>query len=509
MKKLIFTATALCLSIVAFTQDFVSNALLFSRSQPVGSARVQAMGGPKSALGGDYSSSLINPAGLGMYNRNEVTLTPSLNFISSTSSYYGTSSPTESRAPFSIPGFSLVLNSPSDRQRGYLGGSFGITMVRTNDFNQDFRYQARNDQNSLLDYFIDDAGDIDPDELLYDDVSGPGSYFYSLTALAYNNYLMEEIYDDNDIVIGYGTVLDFSSVRQEEISERKGSQTQWNISYGANFDDKFFAGLSVGISSIRYKHSQVFREDDFNYNTDAPNALDDYTVTENYDIRGSGVNLSLGAIYRPIDFFQVGASFVTPTYYAITDKYQARIASRWNNFEYSPGVVLGDDVFQEFPEEQLYEYNITTPSRLNVGITFIQKFGLITANVEHTNYQKAKYSSEIAGEFQGDNDEIKRAYSDSWNVSLGMEFRHDFMRYRVGGGYMPDPYSDQDVDRSIKTITAGLGTRLEQFFIDFAVTHSSTENTRIPYFTYVGNADPLASMKLKATRVMMTVGFTF
>jgi hypothetical protein len=508
MKKLIFTATALCFSLGAFAQDFVSNALLFSRTQPVGSARVQAMGGPKSALGGDYSSSLINPAGLGMYNRNEVTLTPSLNFISSASGYFGTSSPKESRSSFNIPGFSLVLNSPSGRERGYLGGSFGITMTRTSDFNQDFRYKARNDQNSLLDYFIDDAGDIDPDELLYDDVNGPGSYFYSLTALAYNNFLMEEIYDDNDNVIGYGTVLDFSSVQQEEISERKGAQTQWNISYGANFDDKFFAGLSVGISSIRYKHSQVFRENNFGYNADAPNALIDYTVTEDYDISGSGVNLSLGAIYRPFDFLQVGASFVTPTYYGITDKYQARIESNWDNFEYSPDIVL-NNVYQEFPEEQLYEYNITTPSRLNVGVAFIQKFGLITANVEHTNYRKARYSSEVAGEFQGDNDEIKRAYSDIWNINLGLEIRHDFMRYRVGGSLMPDPYSDPDVDRSIKTITGGLGARMDRFFVDFAVAHSATESSRVPYFTFVGNADPKASMQLKNTRFMMTVGFTF
>jgi hypothetical protein len=508
MKKVIFIAIILSLNLAAEAQDFVSNALLFSRSQPVGSARTQAMGGPKAALGGDYSSSLINPAGLGMYNRNEATITPSLNFINSSSTYYGVASPQESRSAFSIPGFSLVLNVPSNKESGYLGGSFAISLTRTNDFNQDFRYRAENNQNSIIDYFIEDAGDIDPEELLYDDDTGAGSYFYSLTALAYNNYLTEEIYDDNNNVIGYGTVLDFSSVRQEEISERKGSQSQWNISYGANFNDRFFAGITIGIASIRYKLSQVFIEDDFNYNADAPNALDDYTVTERYDIRGSGVNVALGAIFRPVDFIQIGASFTSPTYYGITDKYHARIESNWNNFEYFENEFL-NNVYQEFPEEQIYEYNITTPLRLNGGVALIQKFGILSANIEYVDYRKAKYSSEVAGEFSLDNDDIKQAYKPVVNYNLGAEFRHQIFRFRVGAAYMSDPFDDQDLDRSIKTFTGGIGLRFEQFFVDLGANYMMTKGDRIPYFTFVGNADPLATQDYQRTSYLMTVGFSF
>lgn len=511
MKKIIFIAIILSTS-AASAQDFVSNALLFGRTQGIGGARIQGMGGPKAALGGEYSSSLINPAGIGMYNRNEITLTPALNFINSSSSYFGRTSAKESRSSFGIPGISLVLNAPSNRDRGYLGGSFAISLTRTNDFHQDFRYRNQNDQNSILDYFIEDAGDIDPADLLYDDVDGPGSYFYSLTALAYNNYLTEELYDDNDNVIGYGTVLDFSRVRQEEFSERKGSQSQWNISYGANFNDKFFAGVTIGIASIRYKLSQVFREDEFLYNGDAPNALDDFTVTERYDIRGSGVNLALGAIVRPVNFLQIGVSLTTPTYYGITDKYHARIESNWNNFEYFENEYL-NNVYQEFPEEQIYEYNITTPLRLNTSVAFIQKFGLISANVEYVDYSRARYSSEIAGEFSGDNEGIRSAYRDVFNFNLGAEFRHDFMRYRLGGAYMADPFSDSsimdDLDRSVKMLSAGVGAKLDKFFIDFAVNHYITEASRIPYFTFVGNADPMATQDLQSTRYLMTIGFTF
>ena len=49
-----------------------------SRSHPFGTARVMGMGGAFTSLGADLSSMSINPAGLGMYRRNEFSLTPLL-----------------------------------------------------------------------------------------------------------------------------------------------------------------------------------------------------------------------------------------------------------------------------------------------------------------------------------------------------------------------------------------------------------------------------------------------
>ncbi len=73
MKKILFIAITLPFAYLLPAQDFVDNALLFSRTQPGGSARIQALGGTQISLGGDYSSALSNPAGLGMYNKSEVT----------------------------------------------------------------------------------------------------------------------------------------------------------------------------------------------------------------------------------------------------------------------------------------------------------------------------------------------------------------------------------------------------------------------------------------------------
>src|SRR5688500_20379316 len=87
MKKLVFIVTLMSIGSLTYAQDFVDNALLFSRSRQNGSARIQALGGTQVSLGGDYSSALSNPAGLGMYNRSEFTFSPGVTTNKFSSTY--------------------------------------------------------------------------------------------------------------------------------------------------------------------------------------------------------------------------------------------------------------------------------------------------------------------------------------------------------------------------------------------------------------------------------------
>lgn len=507
MKKIILVAIALSFSLSAVAQDFVDNALLFSRTRPNGSARIQALGGAQVSLGGDYSTALSNPAGLGMYNRSEFTFSPGLNFINSSTDFFGETAD-ESRSVFSIPGISLVFQKESGRETGFLGGSFAITLNRTNDFHQDYRYTGINNNHSILDYFIQDAGNIDPDLLL--DAEATASYYYSLTGLAYRNFLIEDRLDDEGNLF-YDSPLNFTSARQQEVSERKGAMNQWSLAYGANFSDKFFLGASLGISSIRFKLSQTYSEFDLQYPDNTYMPARDFTLNEDYDIRGSGVNLTLGAIYRPVDFLQVGASLVTPTYYQLTDTYSARMESNWNNFDFYPedpdDAPLGY-VFDEFDQPLIYEYSITTPMKFSTGVTLINKLGFITADVEFVNYGKAKYRSDVAGDFSNENQGIKSEYSSVVNYRVGAEYRFNIFRVRAGYNYMADPVVFSDgLDRSIQTISGGVGVRTNKFFVDLAALNSKTNGRRIPYFA--GAPDPVAESEFSNLNFILTVGFNF
>jgi hypothetical protein len=500
MKKIILTVTITSCAFFSMAQDFIDNALLFSRVKPGGSARIQALGGAQISLGGDYSSALSNPAGLGMFNRSEFTLSPALSFFNASSNYFSTTTE-ESKSVFNIPGASIVIHSPSQEGTGFLGGSFGISLTRINDLNLDYEYAGVNSQNSIIDYFINDAGDIDPEELLFN-----GSYFYSLTGLAYNNYLIEDRVDDNGNV-SYDSRLLFTSGLQKEVSQRKGAQYQWSIAYGANFSDKFFAGASLGITTLRYKLNQTYSESNLNYPADADVALRDFSLNEDYDIKGSGINFSIGGIYRPLNFLQVGASFTTPTYYQITDTYKARVESSWNNYQYYPDVTL-NSVSEEFDEPLVSEYNLSTPMRLNTGVSVITKYGLISTDVEFVNYSRAKYKSDIADDFGFENDEIRAEYASTMNLRVGAEYRYEEYRIRAGFAHQGDPLANSGgADRSVTSFSGGLGYRQKKFYIDLAAVFNKTEGNRIPYS--VNGAAPLASQKFTNTNYIMTVGFIF
>jgi hypothetical protein len=507
---------------LTYAQDFIDNALLFSRSRQNGSARIQALGGTQVSLGGDYSSALSNPAGLGMYNRSEFTFSPGVTTNKFSSTYLGENTDA-SKSGFNIPGLSLVYHHETGREKGFLGGSFGLSMTRTNDFNRKFRYTGTNNENSLIDYFIDDAYGLDPESMLWRQGQRPGDNFFSLTGLAFNTYLIEDfVNDQGDFEYrsvlsplpaeGPGLPEEIRTIDQEEISESKGSQYQWSISYGANFGDKFFLGAGIGITSIKYKVSQIFNESNFRYSIDTDyNPIDNFQTNENYDIRGSGVNFTIGGIFRPVDFLQVGASLVTPTFYKITDTYTARIESLWNYYgdPDEPSFPPQSDVSEHFEDMPLIsEYNLSTPMRFTTGATFISKFGFISGDVEFVNYSKAKYDSDIDENFNVENDGVKAEYQSVVNYRIGAEYRYQIFRVRAGYNYMADPYrSSGGVDRSIQSFSGGLGIRTKKFFADLGAVFSSTESRRSPYSSSFGT--PIAFQDLKTTNYVLTFGFTF
>jgi hypothetical protein len=497
MKKLILVVTIMFSALLGNAQDFIDNALLFSRTKPGGSARIQAMGGAQVALGGDYSSAFSNPAGLGMYNRGEVTITPGLTFINARSTYFNETTD-ESRSVFNIPGLSVVIHSPSEADKGFLGGSFAISLNRINDLNIDYQFSGINNQSSIVDYFIQDANGVDPEDLLAD-----GSYGYSLTGLAYRNYLIEDFQKNGEFV--YDSRLLFNSGRQQEVSQRKGAQYQWSIAYGANFSDKFFAGATLGIATLRYKLNQVYTESDFQYPPDADVALRDFEMTEDYDIKGSGINLAIGVIYRPIEFFQIGASFTTPTYYQITDIYTANMRSTWNDYQYYPDTRL-TSVYEEFDQPLVSEYSFTSPMKINTGIAFRSKIGMISTDVEYVNYSKAKYRSDIAGDFNNENGGIKSEYGGTLNFRVGAEYRYKDYRVRAGFNHQGDPVTS-DINRSANNFSGGLGYRGKKFSVDLAAIFSKSEANRIPYVA--GGAVPIAEQKFNYASYLLTLGFFF
>lgn len=504
----------------AFPQGFVENALLFSRTKPGGSARIQAMGGSTIALGGDYSSALANPAGLGMYNRSEFTVSPALNFYNSNSTLLGHSgdnSSSDSKGIFNIPGLSYIQHSPADKG-GYLGGSFGVTLSRINDFQNTFQYNGNDNATSIIDYFEQMAQGytIDPLPSPYDDT--PLLNYDAPEGLAYLTYLITPYNEDPgnpspvlpSDYITYFSELDtlgtaeVRSLRRNGNVNLRGAQYQWSFAYGGNYMDKLFFGASVGLTTLRYKFSSSYSESSFFYSSGYNSPLNDLNLRETIEIDGSGVNLTLGVIYRFVDFAQLGVSFVTPTFYTITDVYSARLRANWN-------IRANQDVSSE---PIVSEYNITTPMKVSTGLAlFIGKYGVVSGDVEFVNYAKATYSSDTPGvSFQLDNNDIKQFYNNVVNFRIGGEGRINIFRVRMGYNFQDNPYKNSGLGSTVTTLSAGVGVRLTKFFIDGTLLNTRYNSSYSPYSVIAGAGDrvgPVARLKNTLTSAMITVGFNF
>ena len=88
MKKLLSYITLALLTVsVSFAQN-ETDALRFSQFNYGGTARFMSMGGAFGALGGDFSSLAINPAGIGIYRRSEFSFTPMVTYNQIGSTYF-------------------------------------------------------------------------------------------------------------------------------------------------------------------------------------------------------------------------------------------------------------------------------------------------------------------------------------------------------------------------------------------------------------------------------------
>jgi hypothetical protein len=515
IKSIWLTGIVMLLPGMLGAQSFTETALMFSRITPGGSARIQAMGGAQTSLGGDYSSAFSNPAGLGMFNRSEFSISPGFNSASIQSDYLGNSTST-TKTNLHIPGFGLVFQNNQNRSKGFLSGAFAISFNRVNNFNQSFKYQGTNSNNSIIDYFIEDANGYPSSQF-----DGGGRLFNTPTYLAYQNYLIgdETVFgpDGDPAPPNPDPTKYFTDIQgipfQQEVVESSGAQNQWSLSYGLNINDRIFIGAGIGFTSIKFKVDKFYGED---FTQDPLSKL---VLEENLKIQGSGVNGSIGLIVRVIDPIQVGLTYSSPTFYQLTDTYSSSMTTDWNNYDYY--YYDYTDNVQKYTtlnevdwntDELISEYELRTPSRLSLGASFfIQKYGLISADVEMVNYSGTKYSSGISGiDFSSDNDDIKSLYQTTFNYRLGGEFRYENLRARAGFSYMPDPFQSEQngVNRAITSISGGLGYRNKKFYIDAALVFTEGNNSYRPYRVNTPES-PLVTLKNSTTFGMLTIGFPF
>ena len=481
------------------------DALRYSRQEFGGSARVQGMAGVQTALGADISSLSVNPAGLGLYRRSEISFSPGISLNGTQSSLNGRTSTTDQRSVLNIPSLGVVFtNRKTDEEEGdWRSGAFGIGLTRLNNFQNRYSYSGPvNETQSFIQYLGETAIANNRTQADLDNEFDDG--IYSLEGLGYATYLIGVNRIPNDPNNPNGGAREEVYVEaqgnttQSETVTNKGAQNQWDFSYGASYRDKIFLGASVGLSTVNFSQERVYRESD----TDSQTDFQDLALRDQFTTRGSGVNLKIGVIARPIDAIRLGLSVQTPTFYTLRDTYTTSLSTTLTGNQ--------TDTYDEQMTPGDYEYNLTTPMRANGGVAvFVGKHGFLSADVEYVNYSGARLESNNGDDsFSGTNDIIKNTYQSALNFKVGGEYRYNIFRLRAGYALYGDPYKSSGYDRQKQYITAGAGIRQDNRFFDVALVNSKYNSVYSPY-SLQDNSQPVVTTKNTGNSVVFTLGLNF
>jgi hypothetical protein len=491
MKRLYISIFAI-LFIPAFTiaqSIYVDNSILFSQTNYSGTARFAGMSGAFGALGGDQSSISVNPAGLGVFQSSEISFSPGLSFNKASSVYIGnTMDDTKYNMNINNLGFVASYDLTNSDSR-WVNFNISATYNKTNNFNQNVLFEGVNNY-SLMEVYVNSANaglwDADYEDLFWE------------TYLINEDTINDEYWSEITDAI-YADPTSFS-INQRKSIQTKGSIGELSIAFGGNYSHKLYVGLSVGIVWLNYSENSSHFEYEDGTTTDI---YDFHTLEfrENSDITGTGVNLKLGLIYKPIDFVRIGAALHTPTFFELQDSYYNQVKSVFDN----------NDDYSSKSKVQTYSYTLSTPLKAVFSLGFqIGKFALIDVDYEYVDYSNMKLDDEESSQFVNeDNSDIQRIYTSVGNIRAGAELRTGPFYLRAGGAFSPSPYKKTDIslnhDSDRLSYSGGVGYREKNFFIDFAYMQSNYD-----YKLSVFQGNPYNSaINTKNNNFILSIGFKF
>ena len=495
MKKLVYTISILLIACSAFAQD-LTDALRFSNYHIRGTARSAAMGNAFGALGGDFSSLSINPAGAGVYRSGEFSLTPSFGQTSIDGTYRG-NTVSDSKYNMGLESLGFVSTYPTgeNSESGLVSINFGVGFNKLGSFTMSSLAEGYDSNNSLLTYFTEYANNnnVSSDNLdpYYERLA------WETDLLLYDEDNQEYFNDISDA--GYGQ-------SQRNTIDRRGYINEYVLSVAANFNHKFYLGATLGIHDVYFKENADLYEWDANDNIPYFNNFNFNTFLKQ---TGSGVNFKIGAIFKPIEQLRLGVAFHTPTFYKFTEVYDGGMRS---SMTYEDEGVVETTAYPD--REGTFEYEIETPMKAILsGALVLGKSGLISVDYEMVDYSTAKIKSIGEGNYFDENTNITKAYKTVGNLHVGGELRlNKNFSLRGGYEYFPSAYkaSYQDVanpntDASFSTFSGGFGFRQGNVFFDAAFKQVvDTESVK-----FHPGAINMAKYETTQNNVIFTLGYKF
>lgn len=521
IKKLLFLGIA-AFPAIQLSAQIPEDAIRMSWTAPSGTARSQAIGGAIGSLGGDITSTFVNPAGIGVYKTSEFVFTPSTYYYGSKGSFRGTGTSAGSEGKFNLGATGFVLASPTQGSK-WNSKAFSIAINRIANFDSEVHYQGNNDFSSFSESFAEEFANsgLPINTQLFD---APLSYG---TKLANYTYLIDTLHvnggvevvglPQRDAILNGGDFL----VHQEKTISSYGGITEIAIGYAANMDDKLYVGGSLGIPIVKYGRTSILTETDETGNTNNNFASSRYI--EEYDASGGGFNLKLGMILKPTSSVRAGFAIHTPTVYSLREATRGSIEVNSENYLNDGPISFAneDSIYHQFGYDvPRYRYDHYSPWRFIVSGSYIfsgvedvsaQK-GFVSADIEYVTHRSSRFKPGTEDDdkdyYEGVNDAIKSSYKGAFNVRVGGEMKFNTFMTRVGFNYFGNPYEDSQLKVRKMNVSGGIGYRNKGIFVDAAYVYGLNRDVDFPY-RLGDKANTFAELKDHNSSVLVTVGFKF
>ncbi len=474
---------------LSFSQShrFSDLGVLFNQKELSGTARYKGLSGAMGALGGDISTINQNPAGLGVFNHNDFSISLGTTANNSTAEYSGsTSKNTNYDFNLNQIGFSFVFKkSNSDWKKTVLG----LNYQKTYNFN-----------NSI-------------------NISGNSGF------ASFNTHPFPS-----------GEINSFNTgVQQDLENNTSGSSSVFNIGLASQYKENFFIGASLNFHNSNI--SQNIRLAEKNQNND--NTILDAELTQEDRNIADGISLNIGILYKVSSLLRLGLAYESPTLYYkvinesnIFDDRNDRTFGRAtgndkstpiNESPNSPTEIKGDfDIIPLFDDSDgfraqtalsIFEYSIRTASKFNISSAFIlSKFGLLSLDYSYHNYGSLNLSGE--GSFSSENNYFSNVLNNTHNIKGGGEIRFNNLTLRGGLSYEQSPYDKSNTNKidvlrfgNKYGASLGAGLRIENHKFDISYNYTEQNNSYDFYDDY--NQVAPVSINQKNSKVNITYTYIF
>lgn len=495
MKKLIFSILMAGLCLETFGQSDI-DALRYSQNFSPITARSAAVGGAFGSLGADFSSTQINPAGLALYRSNGFVFSGMMTNAKSKATYLET---TKKDYDFSlgIPSVGFIFSNnkyvkSKPATKGWVTSNFVLGITRTNNFNTVVNYSGTNMENSMLDYFAERANGLTVAQLSPTSEELAEGY-QDIETMMWDGYLIDSVGPKT-----YGAAIDpFNyNLRQKNVIASSGGTHDFNVHLAANYENRFYIGGGLLVTSVRYKEKNRFTETDesTNYENWAT-----WTLEQDLLTKGVGVSGNIGFIFKMKENIRVGASLRTPTIYSLRDEYADQVT-----------VSFDDGASSEFNSaDGYYEYSVVTPLKTTLSGSYLfGKSGFISTDVDIIDYSTMRLRPTNRA-FEVANDLISEKYGSAVNVRIGGEYVVNILRVRAGFARNGSPLQTVKEDNLTQYLgTIGIGVKDPKWSLDLAVMQQFGKNKIQPYTLNQGVV-PVATSNFRGNSLMLTLATKF